>query len=84
MSESKLEFFKDLLELIEKKGLGIVSFAVLMGLFGYQIHIAEKAQERFFRNEELKMEQTKIMEKRLTRLEVILEHVVDINANRKP
>lgn len=71
--KEEVENVGKIVEIIEKHGLGLVSFLVLMMFFGYQAYNSDKMSEKFFELKTLNIQQLAIMNERLTNVEKIMK-----------
>ncbi|MGL6100367.1 MAG: hypothetical protein ACRC0G_12170 [Fusobacteriaceae bacterium] len=73
MQEIKGDNFNNIAASIEKHGLGIASFIILIIFLGNQIYTSDRFMDRFFDLEQTKTQQLAITNERLTKLEKLLE-----------
>lgn len=73
----KEENLEKVAEVIERHGLGIISFIALMVFLANQIYTSQKFTEELFKLEKIKIEQTTINNQRLTTIEKILEKMLE-------
>ncbi len=77
MDKNNGETFEKLASSIEKHGLGIASFIILVCFLGNQIYTSDKFTEKFFELESLKIKQMEITNERLTKVERLMEKVFE-------
>ncbi len=73
MKDKEEETFEKIATSIERHGLGIASFIVLICFLGNQIYTSNKFTEKFFELESIKIKQTEQTNERLTKLEKLIE-----------
>ena len=73
----KIENFEKFAVSVEKHGLGIVSFIILIFLMGNQLYTSQQFTEKFFELESIKIKELSVTNERLTKLERLMEKVFE-------